>query len=251
MLKRLGASLLGLLLPPRCQACQADLHLSNMMGICASCEARIRWIASPHCQTCGRTLTYTTEGRCELCRSSGETFHFDRAYACAAYEGPLRDILRRYKFGRKKALERFIGSRLVDFATQHFKHSDFDAVMAVPLDPARQFARGFNQSLQLSRMISSAMKLKDISSLAARKKSASCQSLLPKRERKINIQNMFYLRNSDAFKKFKSILLVDDILTSGQTLSECARVLKEAGAYCVTVLAFARDRKSTRLNSSH
>ena len=239
-MRQLTASLLGLLFPPQCQACRVGLALSDSRGICESCISRIRWIVPPHCVTCGRTLVYAAEGRCELCRAGGETFHFDRAFACAAYDGPVRDLLRRYKFGRKTLLEGFIANRLVHFAVKHFKHGDFDAVMAVPLDPARHFFRGFNQSRLLSKKIAAAMKLKDLSSAAGRKKTGFCQSLLPKKSRKTNVQNVFYLKNRRSLKRIKKILLVDDILTSGQTLSECAKALKEGGANSVTALAFAR-----------
>lgn len=240
MLLKLRDFFIGLIFPPHCQACRKALSFSSAEGLCPSCISCIRWIKGPHCVTCGRTLTLTAEGRCELCRHEGITAHFDRAYVCAAYEGPIREILHRYKFNRKTAVERFISKRLIDFAGRHLHPQDFDAVMAVPLDPVRHFFRGFNQSARLSKTVGRSLKLKEISSLAGRKTSRSCQSLLSKKDRASNVRDVFYLKDPSKFGRFKRILLVDDILTSGRTLSECARALKDAGAGSVTALAFAR-----------
>lgn len=238
MLHRTCRFLLNVLFPQRCQACRSSLPFSSSAPVCQKCDARIRWIAPPHCVTCGRTLGLA--GLCAACVANPEKFHFDRALACVAYEGPIRKILHRYKFGRKIVLNGFLAERLLRFTERHLKESEFDAVAAVPLDPERRNQRGFNQSRILSAALSEKMKLKDLSPVLGRKKSVSAQALLAKRQRRTNVRGAFFLKDSEPFSRFKRVLLVDDILTSGQTLSECAKTIKAAGAESVTALAFAR-----------
>ncbi len=149
-------------------------------------------------------------------------------------------MLHRYKFGRKTVLKRFLTRHLLDFAEKNLKKEDFDAVLAVPLDPAGHYSRGFNQSRALSSALGKRLKLRDLSRAVGRKRGHSRQSLLAKKERRINVRGAFFLKDKAAFSRFKRVLLVDDILTSGQTLSECAKTLKNAGADSVTALAFAR-----------
>lgn len=238
MLNRVFSFLLNVFFPPRCQACRSMLPFSSAVAVCDSCVRRIRWIEPPYCVACGRSLRLS--GICPACPRGGEKFHFDMALACVAYEGPVRNILRRYKFGRKTVLNGFLTRYWLNFASRNLNKNDFDAVVAVPLDPERQDQRGFNQSRIFCAALVKTMALKDLSWALARKKSASAQSLLAKRDRKTNVRGAFFLKDQTPFSRFKRVLLVDDILTSGQTLSECAKTLKGAGVESVTALAFAR-----------
>ena len=240
MLKRLFGFLIGLIFPPACQACRISLPWEDLSGVCAKCESQIKWLAPPHCARCGRTLKRSKHSSCETCAASKDPLYFDRVFACAAYQGTTREILHRYKFGPREALGHFLSEHMRNFADHYLKKEDFDAVMCVPLDPKRHSSRGFNQSLRLSQKLSKAMKLEEISSVVARKSSPSCQSSLSKIERKANVRDCFFVKNPKALARFKRVLLVDDILTSGQTLSECSRTLKNGGVRSVTALAFAR-----------
>ncbi len=231
---------MGLLFPPECQVCRSMLPLRDSSGVCPKCESQIQWIKPPHCAGCGRTLKNLKRALCGICESESEPLNFDRAYACAAYQGPAREILHRYKFDRRIFLGNFLSNRILAFADKYLKKQDFDAVMAVPLDPKRHLSRGFNQSSLLSQKLSKAMKLKEISKLVARKSSSSCQSLLSRQERKANLRDCFFVTDKRSLARFKRILLVDDIMTSGQTFSECAKTLKKNGARSVTAFAFAR-----------
>ena len=125
------------------------------------------------------------------------------------------------------------------FVRHHIQMSSLNLVLAVPLDHTKKRARGFNQSELLSNHLASELKLTDVSQAIQRRASASPQSALTKRDRKQNVKDCFSIRDKHLFHN-KSVLLVDDILTTGQTASECAKALKESGASSVTVLACAR-----------
>lgn len=216
----LKSILLNALFPPQCQSCGKLLDWKNAEILCHTCAARIRWI----------------ENSCEI-GDPGETFHFDKAYACAAYEGPVQNLLKKYKFKQKVSVESFLKNVMERFASARLAEEKFDAIIAVPADPGRGFARGFNPAARLSRGLAKQMNVPDVSRVIGRH-AAPCQSLLPKTKRKTNVRDAFYLTKSEF--PFKNVLLVDDIMTSGHTLSACARVLKAGGAEKVTALAFAR-----------
>ena len=238
LLKNLAKNVAALVFPPECEVCHATRPPSPSSGVCARCESGIRWLEPPFCVSCGRSLRF--EGiKCAACE--GESFHYDRAFACAFYEGTMRELIHAYKFGGRKYLKNFFASRLERFIGRHLSERPFDAVAAVPMDPQKKRSRGFNQSELLSAPIAAALKIPDVSKELTRKKSDSPQALLAKTDRKTNVKNRFAVKNTADFKT-KNVLLIDDILTTGHTASECAKALKNAGAASVTVLVCARGR---------
>lgn len=220
MLHSIKTILLNLFFTPRCQSCDTLLPLKKSGLLCRGCASRIRWI----------------EDRCQI-GNAGETFHFDKAYACAAYDGPVKRLLKRYKFKQKVSIEPFLNESLRRLVAARLSQEAFDAVISVPSDPQRGFVRGINPASRLAGRLAKSLGLPDASPIVKRR-SAPCQSLLPKTKRQTNVRDVFYLEQASV--PFRHILLVDDILTSGHTASACARVLKENGAATVTALTFAR-----------
>jgi len=159
---------------------------------------------------------------------------FDAAFVPYVYEGAVRRILHAYKFEGRARLAGFLAAGLVSALPPGRR---FDAVVAVPLDPAKRRKRGFNQSALLARRLSLALGVRDLSEGLRRTASPSAQSALPRSERFRNVEGRFRARG--AFEGLE-ILLVDDVLTTGLTASECARELKRAGATSVAVAACAR-----------
>ncbi|MBI2094818.1 MAG: ComF family protein [Candidatus Omnitrophica bacterium] len=234
MLTRIGSLVDSLVFPRCCEICSSVLPVSNA-GLCPACESGVRWIRAPHCVTCGRTVREENL-RCGEC--AGESFFFDRAYACVYYEEPVKTLLHLYKFGGRKVLKHYFLGLLRRFIGERFRHMAFDAVAAVPLDKNKERQRGFNQSALLSSRIARDLDLPETTA-RLRRRGTLAQSLLNKTERKDNVRGCFEIADP-AFFRSKKILLIDDILTTGQTASECARALKDAGAAWVTALACAR-----------
>ena len=117
--------------------------------------------------------------------------------------------------------------------------SDVDIILPVPMGRDRRLDRGFNQSELISLEISKIFGIPHASGNLIQSRSGEVQSQLAKPERKLNVQGAFLVRNADEFSA-KRLLLIDDILTTGYTASECAKTLKRSGAAQVTVLALAR-----------
>ena len=236
MLKNLLEGVSSLVFPAVCETCHTVLSPFSALGVCVKCESEIKWLAPPFCVSCGRTLKNEVP-RCGQCTKG--SFHFDRAFACALYEGKMKELIHHYKFGRRKCLKEFFVKAMTNFIGRHLKNDLFDLILAVPIDNEKKAERGFNQSELISNRLACVLKIPDASEEIDRIKSASPQSLLAKMDRKLNVQGRFSSRNKNFFDH-KDALLIDDILTTGETASECAKTLKEAGASSVTVLACAR-----------
>ena len=240
MTRRGGVSILervsSLFFPPECETCGSIVSPDSASGVCASCVLEIKFLEPPFCETCGRN-TRQNGPQCVECLD--KSFYFDRAFSCALYEGKMKALIHAYKFEGRKILRNFFSEALLRFIDRHLKIFTWNAVAAVPLDSEKKRSRGFNQSEFLSHSAAAALKVEDLSQGIRRKKSAHPQSLLGKNERRLNVKDCFFASPGCNFSS-KRILLIDDILTTGQTASECARSLKIAGASSVIVLTLAR-----------
>lgn len=115
-------------------------------------------------------------------------------------------------------------------------------IISIPLHHKKELSRGYNQALLISKALSRELKIPECSGVLKRIKYTDAQSLLKKGDRSINVKGAFRVINSDMIKD-KSILLVDDILTTGSTANECSKVLKEAGARIVDAAVIASGKK--------
>ena len=236
MLETLSRSVFSWVFPLQCQLCSSVLPSQNPTGICPSCQKTLRFIPAPHCRGCGRTVVTHAE-KCERCLV--ETFHFDRAFACVFYESEIKNLLHCFKFARKKFLGRFFSEAMIKFAARHVPPASWDLAVPVPIDGFRKNERGFDQAKLLSLGLARKF-FKPHESGALRCATHNRpQAFLGKKERRANARGRFFVPDPSKVAG-RRILLIDDILTTGQTFSACAKALKAAGARAVTALAFAR-----------
>jgi ComF family protein len=164
---------------------------------------------------------------------------YEAAAAPYLYEGSLMTAIHHYKYGPKSSLASSLGPLLARFAEGWIKNSDGLLTMPVPLHPKRLRERGFNQSLLLARHVAGRLQ-SELDFLSLRRVRYTLpQTGLGKDERRKNVRGAFELREPEMVKG-KTILLVDDVSTTGNTLNECARVLKKAGCKKVLCLVLAR-----------
>ena len=235
MLKTLSETFLSLVFPVSCELCTALLP-SGAPGVCRDCQNGFRLIPPPWCAGCGRH-TLSENERCGHCRQ--ENFHFDRAFACAYYDDRMKELLHAFKFGRRRFLQPFFEGILNDFMQKHLSTAEWDVVVPVPMDGAHERERGFNQAKLLSAFVAKKSGRAHAPRALGRLPSGAVQSSLSRRERKRNAAGRFFARRPSGSAS-GHVLLVDDILTTGETASACAKALKDAGARTVTVLAVAR-----------
>jgi ComF family protein len=234
-LKYFGASLLEFFLPRMCLFCGVPVGETAVVAVCAECEAQIKWVASPLCTCCGRVFE-SRDGADRVCGDcQTDPPPFTRARAAALYDGPVTQAITRFKFSRQLAflpvmqhwLQQSLCLELVAAA---------DVLAPVPLHPKRIKNRGFNQSLLLARTFPGAPVARE--ALTRTRHTAPQVGLNPK-ERQDNVKGAFAVTDPAGVKD-KSVLLIDDLYTTGSTVKECARVLRKAGARRVEVLTVAR-----------
>ena len=232
-MRPLFAALAELLFPARCLGCGAQLGSSRPPLLCRNCRAGILLISRPFCPCCG------APGAAQRCRNCQQhPFAFDRARSLAAYQEPIRSLIHQLKFNGKLAgLSSF--AALAKEANAAALFHEPDLILPVPLHISRLRWRGFNQSLLLAKACFPAWNKKMQPDLLQRHRATVPQTRLDGTKRRSNLAGAFSLREPKAVKG-RRILLVDDVHTTGSTLHECAKVLREAGAMQIETFTAAR-----------
>lgn len=221
---------LTLLFPPRCEIC----GVLQEPIICAGCRQQFQAITTPLCARCGLPfdpLAQTLE-ECADCRMTPP--EFDAARAAGKYTGELRRAIHLFKYDGVRALAAPLSAFIAETVQLPFA---VDCLCPVPLHPARERMRGYNQSGLLAAELGKVWQLSVEPALLARIVNTTPQMQLPADERKRNMRGAFSaLPDMPA----RAIGLVDDVYTTGATIRECCRVLKHAGAPRVLVITIAR-----------
>lgn len=229
-----------LIYPPRCHICRTFLTDDRGAAhFCDDCLNSLNRITSPLCPVCGIPFVSRVENDhlCEDCLR--KTPYFDLLVAPYLYEGGIMDAIHQVKYTGKTYLTKSLGTLLAASARERFGNTEGMLMMPVPLHPKRLRERGFNQSLVLARAIAPLLETRiDFLSLR-RVKYTQPQTGLKRDERRRNVKGAFGVTGSPDLKG-KTVILVDDVATTGNTLNECARVLKKAGCERVFCLVLAR-----------
>jgi ComF family protein len=223
--------LLELLYPERCAACD---ELCEAPGLCARC-AQSLYPTAPCCPVCALPEGGPHGVLCRRCRLSPPPYA--RLVAPWRYGGELAAAIRRFKYGGARGggrpeLARPLGRMLMSFLP-----GDVDLVVAVPLHPRRLRERGFNQAEALARAARPPAAV--AGHVLKRRRATDEQAGLSRAARARNVAGAFAVRDERRVRG-RRVLLVDDVVTTGATVSACARALRAAGAAVVVVAALAR-----------
>lgn len=235
----LAEQLARLIFPPRCQVCG---NLNEAL-FCETCRAQAEFIRPPFCLTCGQMLNPQTAGA-SWCADCREQRPFSGARAVGIYTGTLREAIIRYKYDGRRRLAQPLGEMLAALAREEDAPGSLPlrtaaAIVPVPLYPRRRAWRGFDQAELLSIPLGQALGLPVWTDVLARVRDTTPQVSVPGSERLDNVRNAFAVRKPWRLKG-RRVILVDDVFTTGATISECARVLRDAGAEAVYALTVAR-----------
>lgn len=237
--------LLDWLYPPRCRFCRERLVGQDEQSFCRRCLEKIRLVSHPLCTLCGRPFLGGSgdDHLCGLCMARAPHFFQARAWACYPgeenEENPLREVLQRFKYGRKVSLGKPLGWLMAKGGLEFFRGSTFDTIIPVPLHPKRLRWRGFNQAVLLAREVGRSWQVPVDPFILFRSRETPPQTQLDEGERRKNVRGAFAL-NPNKSVQGRVLLLVDDVYTSGATVNECSRTLMGGGAKEVHVLTFAR-----------
>ena len=228
-------TLRDLFYPLHCAGCRVALKKG---WLCSDCQEAIKPVSKPRCETCSQPFFgMMDQFVCVNCR--GRAFHFECAVAVMQSRGVLRELIHRLKYGGELWLAQPLGDFLeLGLSDERLEDEEFDAIVPVPLHSLRQREREFNQSEILCQELAGRKGL-PVLDVLKRVRYTVTQTHFDRRRRMQNLQDAFTMRqNADV--QGKHLLLVDDVLTTGSTLDECARVLLEAGAESVRALTVAR-----------
>jgi len=228
-LKRLGRKILKSILPGSCLLCGAD---SQGSLLCPPCTDDLPRLSSALCPICADQTTHGE--RCGACLR--ETPYFERTIALFRYDFPADRIVHALKYGHQLAVAAWGAQGISErIGTAHY-----DWIIPLPLHPERLRERGFNQSAEIAKALGNRTKIPVDRSNVLRTRATTPQADLPHKARHKNVRGAFECR---ADFSGKHVLLIDDVMTTGATANECARVLKLHGAAEVTVAVIARALK--------
>lgn len=241
-LEPLGRRLLDVLLPRACLACGRALASALApLGLCPVCHGQLAPLdPRRRCRHCLRPLPPATAGLPVCLDCVARPPELDRLAAAWVYREPLRSVLRALKFRRLD----FLAGPLAREALSREPFASFDAidcVVPVPLAPWRRLGRGFNQAERLAAPIARHLGSPQLDVLARNAFASRRQSGLGRAARQRNLDHGIRVRRSSpaAALEGRSVLLVDDIVTTGSTLAAAARVVRQAGARRVAAFAVA------------
>jgi ComF family protein len=249
--KRAAATLFFTFFPADCRICGSPLIRVSRLPVCESCLIALRPLQGSYCSVCGEVLHIATgidaaESRCLLCQRADPPF--ERAVAYGSYDGGLRDLIHVLKFQQVRPAAAVLGCVLAETMAQLEKTMPVGtiAVVPVPLHKRKQSQRGFNQAEMIARgalkQLSRPKRFDLCAGVLLRRRETGSQIGLTRHQRRENLRGAFAVGDPSRILN-RDVLLIDDVLTTGTTASECARVFLRAGAARVWVATVARTLK--------
>lgn len=221
--------LLEYLFPPICHVCHNELAVDNLL--CGHCSEQLKDLPGPRCFSCGFTND-TVLDVCQQCLSEDRLW--DRGFTASRFKGIVRKMIHMFKYSGETPVAEVLASMM----SKELIGIDVDCVTAVPSHWFKKMYRGYNQAEILAETVSRRIDSPYIE-LLKRVRWTKPQAGLGKSARSNNIKQVFSVQKKE-FIEGRTILLVDDVLTTGSTLNACTKELKAAGAAKVFVVTAAR-----------
>lgn len=245
--RSVGRAVCQVVFPLRCACCDTELsETDDLIRLCGSCRSQLAGADEGRCPRCALPLrkAFASELGCPHC--GDEQLHFSRAWALGDYAGELRAAALRMKRVRDEGLSAAVGQLFWSRHGGEIAAWRPDLVLPVPMHWLRRSLRGTNSAATLAEIIARRLRVRHTAALLVRRRYTQPQSGLSPAERLVNVRGAFRLKKSRRLAG-TSVLLVDDILTTGATCNEAARLLRRADvarvALAVAARADDRDRR--------
>ena len=240
LLRKLGSALQDILLPPRCHCCKKPVSGAEHLHICGDCLNGLPIIAPPVCSICGIPFEGVGGNHpCSRCIATPPPYGVARA--ALHYEGICRELIHSFKYSHRSQLRRPLGLLTAQLLSSFAAEQQPDLLMPVPLHPRRLRSRGFNQAVLVAEILAKQWQIPLARQLLQRTRPTTPQIELNREQRATNLQNAFAVIDKAAVSN-RHIMLVDDIVTTGSTLSACAQALRDAGCDRVSAVTIAHAR---------
>lgn len=224
--------ILDLLYPPRCPVC--DGVLLSTEEVCPECSIRLRYVSGARCFRCGKSLQ---EEETEICHDCKNRPHiYDSGLSLYEYES-IKDSLYRFKYKGRCEYAGFYGKEIAGRLGEKMLAWHPDALIPVPMHKKKERTRGYNQADILAEAVGRYLSVPVMSGLVQRQINTVPMKELEPGQRQINLKKAFIMNHFDV--KLKCVIIMDDIYTTGSTIDEMARVLKNAGIKFVHFVTLA------------
>lgn len=231
--RRLFEDALQVLYPRRCPVCD-EIAAPQGEKICPECVHKLKLLTEPWCMRCGKRVP---EGE-EYCRECREKIHFfERGRALYEY-GSAAESIYRFKYAGRREYADFFGEQAAEYLGDFIRSVHPDGLVPIPLHKRRRASRGYNQAELFAGALGNRMGIPVYPEMLVRVRDTAPQKKLNPEERQNNLKKAFNMGRNDV--KLKSIIVIDDIYTTGATIDEAARALKEAGTQRIYFITLAR-----------
>ncbi len=229
--------ILELIYPTRCPFCDEPL-LKSERPVCAFCSGQIEWATEPYCMKCGKVLQDAETEYCADCRS----YHhfFERGRSVFVYKGPVKKSIYRFKYAGRKEYAKAYAMLAQQHLGGYVRKVAPDALVPVPLHRKRYNRRGYNQARLFATALGNRMGIPVYADLVKRTRNTLPQKMLERSERQNNLKKAFKINRNDV--KLNTIIIIDDIYTTGSTIDALAEVLREAGVEKIFFLTISGGR---------
>ena len=240
----LKEGVLDMIYPRRCPICDEIVEVVSISNgriktgghIHEKCNAKIRYIKGETCMKCGKPLSFN-ERDLEYCEDCRKVRHYyDRGFSVFDYRSVSGSVYR-FKYMGRQEYARFYGKAVARRYRRLFKRLGIDAIIPVPMYRKKEIKRGYNQAEVFAKFVGRELGIPVYSDVIARNKNTVPMKELDARERRINLKKAFNIVRNDV--KFKCILIIDDIYTTGSTIDEIAHEFRDAGVQRVYFLTLA------------
>ena len=233
-------SFLELLYPEKntCFVCNNYDESISDKYICKDCENKLKKLELPLCLKCSKPIHDISNNFCTDCKTNERAFETSKSLY--SYEGMTKISIYDFKYHNKPYFYRMFGNLLLNYMKEN-NYTSFDCITSVPLHKSKLRIRGYNQAELMAKYLSCKLSIPYADTLKRIKKTTK-QSQHNKNERRMNIKDAFEIKNQDKIKNIKnsSVLLVDDVFTTGATAHECSKALLGFGVAKVSVITIAR-----------
>ena len=231
--------LLSILYPPSCPVCGTLLvGKEREAGFCRKCMKEVVPVTEPSCKKCGKLIGDAGAEYCEDCAGGGSRHLYTQGKCLFLYDGPMRGVMYRFKYGNKRFYARSFAACAVRNHSDWIRRAGIDIILPVPMYRGKEKARGYNQAAVFAKALSEATGIPATDSILIRTVNTVPMKGLSDSARRRNLKNAFHMQSN--LVQFKRVLLVDDIYTTGTTVDAAAACLLEGGAdavYCMYICA--------------